>query len=563
MKKKSLFTPKGNYFAPRDNGRKFQDEVPTKEGNLTFPSREGGYGVSRRRMSFIGASTLSFTLILLSLFTLNYSSIFNLSSPTVHAADASADTDTVDSTSSAQLSIAVPTSIALSITSTRGDSTCDDASTNTLCLKWSDDGKKATGSQAILVQTNNPTGYTVTVDNGDGMLHPLGSSNASTNTTTIPFAYSAQEADKGKVKTTTMNSTANQITYDWTATPNKPNYLTKMDSYSQKVVYYATANDAGANIVYPSTRRIYNFAYTGAVQTFTAPYDGKYKVEAWGASGGFNDNTLVEDTGLPHGGYGGYSVGSLALSKGSQLYVTVGNHGAKYFDGDSDDTRFNGGGVGGANGAAGGGATSIQSSLASDGQLKNYESSKDKVLIVAGGGGGNDWTINQSGNTSFGDAGGYIGNYGTNGTISGDVRSVFSGAKTACPGGQDETANCNTWRLIVGDVDWSGVLTKPGFGYGGGSPAVYDDSGEMTSEAGGAGGGGWYGGYPELWGIGGGGSGYIGNPLLTDKHMYGYNVATSSEESTKTIAGACVSETPTADCAKIGDGYARITYLGQ
>lgn len=422
MKKKSLFTPKGSCFVSRDNGRKFQDEVPTKEGNLTFPSREGGYGVSRRRMSFIGASTLSFTLILLSLFTLNYSSIFNLSSPTVHAADASADTDTVDSTSSAQLSIAVPTSIALSITSTRGDSTCDDASTNTLCLKWSDDGKKATGSQTILVQTNNPTGYTVTVDNGDGMLHPLGSSNASTNTTTIPFTYSAQEADKGKVKTTTMNSTANQITYDWTATPNKPNYLTKMDSYSQKVVYYATANDAGANIVYPSTRRIYNFAYTGAVQTFTAPYDGKYKVEAWGASSGIEmrDGALAGEVYM---GNGGYATGMVQLNRDDKLYLAVGAQGE---NGDGSDTPKTyhpaGGWNGGGNGlydysvgiseddngkhestAGGGGATSIAFNLIDDGQLRNYENSRNDVLVVAGGGGS---VVEYNGGIAYGSSGG-------------------------------------------------------------------------------------------------------------------------------------------------------------
>lgn len=58
------------------------------------------------------------------------------------------------------------------------------------------------------------------------------------------------------------------------------------------------------------------------------------------------------------------------------------------------------------------------------------------------------------------------------------------------------------------------------------------------------------------------GSGYIGSDLLTSKHMYGYNVLTSDEESAKTITGACARETPTADCAKTGDGFARITYIG-
>ena len=60
---------------------------------------------------------------------------------------------------------------------------------------------------------------------------------------------------------------------------------------------------------------------------------------------------------------------------------------------------------------------------------------------------------------------------------------------------------------------------------------------------------------------GGGGSGYIGNSLLTNKAMYCYNCEESNEESTKTISTTCAEETPTANCAKKGNGYARITYI--
>lgn len=58
---------------------------------------------------------------------------------------------------------------------------------------------------------------------------------------------------------------------------------------------------------------------------------------------------------------------------------------------------------------------------------------------------------------------------------------------------------------------------------------------------------------------GGGGSGYIGNSQLTDKAMYCYNCEESSEESTKTISTTRAEETPTENCAKKGNGYARIT----
>ncbi|HCY44879.1 MAG TPA: hypothetical protein DHU33_05585 [Firmicutes bacterium] len=62
--------------------------------------------------------------------------------------------------------------------------------------------------------------------------------------------------------------------------------------------------------------------------------------------------------------------------------------------------------------------------------------------------------------------------------------------------------------------------------------------------------------------VSGGGSGYIGNSLLSNKAMYCYNCEESSEESTKTISTTCVEETPTVNCAKKGNGYARITYIG-
>ena len=60
---------------------------------------------------------------------------------------------------------------------------------------------------------------------------------------------------------------------------------------------------------------------------------------------------------------------------------------------------------------------------------------------------------------------------------------------------------------------------------------------------------------------GSGGSGYIGNFLLSEKAMYCYNCEESNEESTKTISTTCTSETPTENCAKKGNGYARITLV--
>lgn len=74
------------------------------------------------------------------------------------------------------------------------------------------------------------------------------------------------------------------------------------------------------------------------------------------------------------------------------------------------------------------------------------------------------------------------------------------------------------------------------------------------------GGGGFYGGASSLRGAGGG-SGYIGNSLLTNKVMYCYNCAESSEEATKTIPTTCNQTNLTENCSKIGAGYAKITLV--
>ena len=76
------------------------------------------------------------------------------------------------------------------------------------------------------------------------------------------------------------------------------------------------------------------------------------------------------------------------------------------------------------------------------------------------------------------------------------------------------------------------------------------------------GGGGYYGG--EKGGSllsGGAGSGYIGNSLVSNKKMVGYNVPTSSAEGTKTESVSVYSATKEANKPKAGNGFARIKLL--
>ena len=294
------------------------------------------------------------------------------------------------------------------------------------------------------------------------------------------------------------------------------------------LLVYAVSDNAGNvssgkanNGVYYSAisvqlyKRTTTFDYTGSEQIFTAPADGYYKLETWGAQGGTHSTSI--------GGYGGYSVGVVKLSQGQQLYINVGG------TTDSSSGGYNGGGTGVNNpygtGRGGGGATHISTST---GLLSAKSSQKDTILIVSGGGGGGaSWT---NGDQYY--------SGGSGGGISG----------------------------VTGNKHTSGTTTTGGTQTSGGSFGRGDNG--TSGWAGGAGSG-YYGGTSGSSTAGAGGSGYIANSsLLTydgvTKHMYCYNCTTSTADSTRTESNgtsSCNSETATADCAKAGAGYAKITLI--
>ena len=268
-------------------------------------------------------------------------------------------------------------------------------------------------------------------------------------------------------------------------------------------------------------KKVYNgptewtFDYTGGEQTFIAPVTGTYKLETWGAQGSSSYNGV--------GGYGGYSVGYINLNVNRNLFINVGGKGG-----------YNGGNLISGGGPAGGGATHVSTIT---GLLSNLENYKSNVLIVSGGGGAGERQNGGSGGGYIGATGYALSNsylyFGTGGTQSSGGSGVFSGQYT------------NNLYDINGS-----------FGTGG--------LGNEKSDSGPNGGGGYYGGgATTLAGGAGGGSGYIGNSLLTEKVMYCYNCTESTEESTKTISTTCVNSTPTENCAKTDNGYARITLISK
>lgn len=284
-----------------------------------------------------------------------------------------------------------------------------------------------------------------------------------------------------------------------------------------------------------------SFAYKGEQQIFNVDKSGYYKLEVWGAQGGNSSNSI--------GGYGGYSSGYMYLEEGATLYINVGGSGKT----SSGDGVVEGGYNGGGNayvvssscdnsGGSGGGATHI---ALRSGLLSTFSANDSDLLLVAGGGGGASYRYCKSSDTTTtngGDGGGFNGNQSLliNTTWS---YSMSSGGSNSS-GGSGGTSNHESG------------YANGSFGAG----ASYARTGGYTLVTGG--GAGYYGGGAGSFVGGGGGSGYIGNISLVNKKMYCYNCSESIAVSSNTISTTNVSSEALNGYAKIGDGYAKITYVG-
>ena len=304
-------------------------------------------------------------------------------------------------------------------------------------------------------------------------------------------------------------------------------------------------NDGYARITYVNSNdntNIYKYDYFNDIETFVVPKTGRYKLEVWGAQGGDGKTSMDYNQ---KGGYGGYSKGEVYLKENDKLYIVVGEQGKTGIGDGASRVTVIGGYNGGANNLAGysystdnyfgsgGGATHIATST---GLLSTLENNKDSILIVAGGGGGSFYFLLQSyyHHSVGGSGGGFEGQ---------DVQEYYSSSDTTegykATGGKQQVDSGNSY-LIYGTFGKANAPTDNGLGGGGG---------------------GFYGGASGSGG--GGGSGYIGNSLLTNKVMYCYNCTSSSEEATKTVSTTCVNKNATENCSKQGNGYAKITYLGE
>jgi PEP-CTERM motif len=197
------------------------------------------------------------------------------------------------------------------------------------------------------------------------------------------------------------------------------------------------------------------FAFTGAVQSFTASVSGEYAVELLGASGGNN------------GGLGAEVSGDVFLTAGEDLTLVVGGQGGtgSLAGGGGGGSRA-GGGVGGGPGLAGG-----------SGGTGGGPGGGVGGMGGTGGAGGGEFGGGGGAGNNFGVAGGYGGNGLDPGTYGGFGGTLTNGGAGGIGGG-------------AGGFGGGGGSGGGGVGGGGGGSGYSGGGG--SGEGGGGGGGGSY-----------------------------------------------------------------------
>jgi hypothetical protein len=293
-------------------------------------------------------------------------------------------------------------------------------------------------------------------------------------------------------------------------------------AYSNGTTFSTTISgtwNAGGLYTYNLSKTIiYNYDYTGASQTFTAPYAGTYKLECWGAG-----CTCL----------GAYTSGFLYLKKNTILYIYVGTGSEDYaYTTLTHSIVFNGGG-GFTNGCndfnndTGGGATDIR---LVNGSWDDFLSLKSRIMVAAGG---------------SGSVGSSLPGYG------GALVSI--NADGAYPPETFPSDYC-----IV-----NGVSQTNGYSFG---------IGQSGLRAGG--GGGYYGGYAEKCAGSGGSSfisGYSGCDAISESSTSDHIIHTGLPNhysgfiftNSQMIAGNASMPKPAGgtEIGHTGNGYARITFV--
>ena len=101
---------------------------------------------------------------------------------------------------------------------------------------------------------------------------------------------------------------------------NEVNYYWDIDNWGLYINNFSNKMKCNLYFVNYSGETTFDFDYTGGEQTFVAPVSGTYKLETWGAQGGSYNSKFF-------GGYGGYSMGIIALKNSKNIFINVGGSG--------------------------------------------------------------------------------------------------------------------------------------------------------------------------------------------------------------------------------------------
>jgi hypothetical protein len=259
----------------------------------------------------------------------------------------------------------------------------------------------------------------------------------------------------------------------------------------------------------------YSFGFTGAVETFTTPYDGVYKIELWGASS-------------VGASFGAYVCGEISLIKGELLYIYVGEKsneialGKIIFNGGGSIGRVEGHGAVPQNIAIYNGAGATDVRLLS-GDCDDVQSLRSRLIVAAGSGG----TTN---NTNGGNAGGLIGYDGKDDKYS---SYCMFGGKGGSQTGGGEASNFDS--RAIGDYGISaGEPGSLGVGGRGGEGRFH----HIYYYGGHGGGGGYYGGGGSSGGgyLSGGSAAGGGGASFISGHAGCIALVSEEDRKTKSIA---------------------------
>ena len=280
-----------------------------------------------------------------------------------------------------------------------------------------------------------------------------------------------------------------------------------------------TDNITGSKTIEISVGYEQIFNYTGTEQEYKIPATGAYRIELWGADGG-------SDT--PEIGRGGYTAGTINLTKGDKIYFYVGQKGelgtlgndTTQTPGKGAGKTFNGGGAGGnaqgsttykwsnyRGGFSGGGATDVR---LINGNWNNSSSLASRIM-VAGGSSGN-YRKNSSRVTlqgTYGEGGGLTANKGAEFIYTLSSSNIRKYINNPGSGGSQTAGGTKGTPTRSSSAVTAGTFASGGHG---------DNSGSNINTCSGhsGGGGGYYGGGGAgntdvdcLIMSGGGGSSYI------------------------------------------------------